>query len=77
MVSHRQHLKQTELIQGRVTSIDHANRTAVVAPADGGAHFEVSAAPGIVLTQGPEFELLGNTPAVTRSRTVISDGAAR
>ena len=39
VVSHRKHLKQTELIQGRVTSIDHANRTAVVAPADGGANF--------------------------------------
>ena len=41
VVSHRQHLKQTELIQGRVTSIDHANRTAVVAPSDGGGTFEV------------------------------------
>jgi NADH:ubiquinone reductase (H+-translocating) len=41
VVSHRQHLRQTELVQGRVTSIDHANRKAVVAPADGGEPFEV------------------------------------
>ena len=36
VVSHRKHLKQTELIQGSITNIDHENRTAVVAPADGG-----------------------------------------
>ncbi|MBP2411654.1 NADH dehydrogenase [Arthrobacter stackebrandtii] len=41
VVSHRKHLKQTELIQGSVTSIDHENRTAVVAPADGGANIEL------------------------------------
>src|SRR6185312_4151703 len=41
VVSHRKHLKQTELIQGSVTSIDHENRTAVVAPADGGENIEL------------------------------------
>lgn len=41
VVSHRKHLKQTELIQGSVTTIDHENRKAVVAPADGGAPFEL------------------------------------
>ncbi|MFC8302418.1 NAD(P)/FAD-dependent oxidoreductase [Specibacter sp. NPDC057265] len=41
VVLHRQHLKQTELIQGSVTAIDHENRTAVVAPADGGTPFEL------------------------------------
>ncbi|MFN3925408.1 MAG: NAD(P)/FAD-dependent oxidoreductase, partial [Pseudarthrobacter sp.] len=56
VVSHRQHLKQTELIQGRVTSIDHANRTAVVAPADGGAHFEV-----------PYFDVVMAAGAITRT----------
>ncbi len=42
VVSHRKHLKRTELIQGSVTAIDHENRTAVVAPADGGTPFELS-----------------------------------
>lgn len=41
VVSHRQHLKETELIQGRVTAVDHASRTAMVAPADGSAPFGV------------------------------------
>src|SRR6476659_2986460 len=40
-VSPRHHPKQTELIQGRLTSTDHTNRTAVVAPADGGAPFAI------------------------------------
>ncbi|MGG5173975.1 NAD(P)/FAD-dependent oxidoreductase [Pseudarthrobacter sp. J1763] len=56
VVSHRQHLKQTELIQGRVTSIDHANRKAVVAPADGGAPFEV-----------PYFDVVLAAGAITRT----------
>lgn len=56
VVSHRQHLKQTELIQGRVASIDHANRTAVVAPADGGANFEV-----------PYFDVVVAAGAITRT----------
>jgi NADH dehydrogenase len=56
VVSHRQHLKQTELIQGRVTSIDHANRTAVVAPSDGGPHFEV-----------PYFDVVMAAGAITRT----------
>ena len=56
VVSHRKHLKQTELIQGRVTSIDHANRTAVVAPADGGATFEV-----------PYFDVVVAAGAITRT----------
>jgi NADH dehydrogenase len=56
VVSHRQHLKQTELIQGSVTSIDHANRTAVVAPADGGGHIEV-----------PYFDIVVAAGAITRT----------
>ena len=56
VVSHRQHLKQTELIQGRVTSIDHANRTAVVAPSDGGDTFEI-----------PYFDVVLAAGAITRT----------
>ncbi|WP_144629063.1 NAD(P)/FAD-dependent oxidoreductase [Arthrobacter woluwensis] len=56
VVSHRQHLKETELIQGRVTAIDHANRKAVVAPADGGAPFEV-----------PYFDVVLAAGAITRT----------
>ncbi|WP_427133316.1 NAD(P)/FAD-dependent oxidoreductase [Pseudarthrobacter sp. S9] len=56
VVSHRQHLKQTELIQGSVTAIDHANRTAVVAPADGGDNFEV-----------PYFDVVVAAGAITRT----------
>lgn len=41
VVSHRKHLKHTELIQGSVTSIDHENRTAVIAPVDGATPFEL------------------------------------
>ncbi|MBT1002372.1 FAD-dependent oxidoreductase [Paenarthrobacter sp. DKR-5] len=41
VVSHRRHLRQTELINGRVTAIDHANRKAVIAPVDGSAPFEL------------------------------------
>ncbi|WP_207345227.1 NAD(P)/FAD-dependent oxidoreductase [Arthrobacter sp. E3] len=41
VVSYRRHLKQTELIQGSVTSIDHVNRTAVIAPVDGATPFEL------------------------------------
>ena len=56
VVSHRQHLKQTELIQGRVTSIDHANRTAVIAPSDGGENFEI-----------PYFDVVLAAGAITRT----------
>ncbi|NKX53236.1 NAD(P)/FAD-dependent oxidoreductase [Arthrobacter mobilis] len=35
VVSHRMHLKQTEVITGSVTAIDHASRTATVESADG------------------------------------------
>ncbi|MHA7155823.1 NAD(P)/FAD-dependent oxidoreductase [Arthrobacter sp. TMN-50] len=42
VVSHRTHLKQTELITGKVTGIDHARRTAMVAPADGSEPFELT-----------------------------------
>ncbi|WP_269938159.1 NAD(P)/FAD-dependent oxidoreductase [Arthrobacter sp. HY1533] len=42
VVSHRMHLKDTELIQGSVTNIDHENRTAVIAPVDGGAPIELA-----------------------------------
>lgn len=55
VVSHRQHLKQTELIQGRVTAIDHANRTAVVVPA-GGEPFEI-----------PYFDVVLAAGAITRT----------
>ena len=41
VVSHRMHLKDTELITGKVTSINHAARTAVVEPADGSEPFEL------------------------------------
>lgn len=41
VVSYRKHLKATEVIQGSVTSIDHANRTAVIAPVDGAPTFEL------------------------------------
>ncbi len=34
-VSHRMHLDNAELITGRVTAVDHANRKAVVVPTDG------------------------------------------
>jgi len=35
VVSHRQHLKDSELINGRVTSIDHASKKAVIDPVNG------------------------------------------
>ncbi|GAA3703274.1 NAD(P)/FAD-dependent oxidoreductase [Arthrobacter ginkgonis] len=35
VVSHRKHLKDSELISGSVTAIDHANHKAVIAPAEG------------------------------------------
>ncbi|HXD27728.1 MAG TPA: FAD-dependent oxidoreductase [Arthrobacter sp.] len=35
IVSHRTHLDNAELITGRVTSVDHANRKAVIVPTDG------------------------------------------
>jgi NADH dehydrogenase len=56
VVSHRQHLKHTELLQGRVVSIDHANRTAVVAPANGEENFEV-----------PYFDVVVAAGAITRT----------
>jgi NADH dehydrogenase len=37
VVNHRQHLQDTELITGRVTSIDHAAKKAVITPAAGEA----------------------------------------
>ena len=56
VVSHRHHLRQSELIQGRVTHIDHANRTAVVAPADGGEPFEI-----------PYFDVVVAAGSITRT----------
>ncbi|WP_434618075.1 NAD(P)/FAD-dependent oxidoreductase [Arthrobacter sp. A5] len=56
VVSHRKHLRQTELIQGSVTSIDHENRTAVVAPVDGGEHFEL-----------PYFDVVVAAGSITRT----------
>ncbi|NKX50333.1 FAD-dependent oxidoreductase, partial [Arthrobacter deserti] len=47
VVSHRMHLKQTEVITGSVTSIDHARRTAVVESADG-ITFELPYQDGVV-----------------------------
>lgn len=41
VVSHRTHLGSSELISGKVISIDHAARTAVVAPSDGSAEFKL------------------------------------
>ncbi|MBM6621528.1 NAD(P)/FAD-dependent oxidoreductase [Micrococcaceae bacterium RIT802] len=35
VVSHRTHLNNAELITGRVTAVDHANRKAVIVPTDG------------------------------------------
>lgn len=35
VVSHRQHLKHSELINGRVTGIDHAKKTAKIEPVNG------------------------------------------
>ena len=37
----RQHLRDTEIISGRVTSVNHAARTAVVEPIDNGEPFEL------------------------------------
>lgn len=56
VVSHRHHLRESELIQGRVTHIDHANRTAVVAPADGGEPFEI-----------PYFDVVVAAGSITRT----------
>ena len=41
IVSHRKHLKKTELISGKVSSINHAARTATIEPAGGGDSFEL------------------------------------
>lgn len=41
IVSHRMHLKHSELVSGRVTSIDNAKKVATVAPVGGGESFEI------------------------------------
>ncbi|GGH62719.1 NAD(P)/FAD-dependent oxidoreductase [Rothia aerolata] len=41
-VSLRQHLRDSEIVGGRVTKIDHANRTATVEPIDNGQPFELT-----------------------------------
>ncbi|OUM40922.1 NAD(P)/FAD-dependent oxidoreductase [Arthrobacter sedimenti] len=41
IVSHRKHLRKTELISGKVTSINHAGRTATIEPTGGGESFEL------------------------------------
>ena len=41
IVSHRKHLKKTELISGKVSSINHAARTATIEPTGGGDSFEL------------------------------------
>lgn len=41
VVSHRMHLKNTELITGKVVSINHAAHTAVIEPGDGSGAFEL------------------------------------
>lgn len=51
IVSHRRHLRKTELISGRVTQVDHAGRTATIEPVDGGAAFDL-AYTEIVMTAG-------------------------
>ncbi len=38
----RQHLRDSEIVGGRVTKIDHANRTATVEPIDNGQPFELT-----------------------------------
>lgn len=56
VVSFRKHLPQTEFIQGKVTGVNHANRTATVAPADGGPAFEI-----------PYFDVVMAAGAITRT----------
>lgn len=41
VVSHRRHLKRTKLITAKVTKIDHANKTATIAP-EGGEPYEMT-----------------------------------
>lgn len=41
IVSHRKHLRKTELISGKVISINHAGRTATIDPTSGGDSFEL------------------------------------
>lgn len=41
VVSHRMHLKNAELITGKVVSINHAARTATIEPGDGSGSFEL------------------------------------
>ncbi|MGO2097132.1 MAG: NAD(P)/FAD-dependent oxidoreductase, partial [Candidatus Microbacterium stercoravium] len=38
VVSHRRHLKRTRIVNARVTSIDHANKTATISPEGGDAY---------------------------------------
>ncbi len=51
VVPHRRHLRKTELISGRMTSVDHAARTATIEPMDGSEAFEL-AYTEIVMTAG-------------------------
>ena len=50
VVSHRRHLKRTQLITAKVTGIDHANKTATITP-EGGEPYEL-AYDHIVVTAG-------------------------
>jgi len=50
VVSHRRHLKRTELVTAKVTGIDHANKTATITP-EGGESYEL-AYDHIVVTAG-------------------------
>ena len=50
VVSHRRHLKRTELITAKVTNIDHANKKATITP-EGGESYEL-AYDHIVVTAG-------------------------
>ncbi|WP_285727398.1 NAD(P)/FAD-dependent oxidoreductase [Psychromicrobium xiongbiense] len=56
VVSFRKHLPQTEFIQGKVVSVNHEARTAVVSPADGGADFEI-----------PYFDIVMAAGSITRT----------
>jgi len=50
VVSHRRHLKRTKIVNARVTRIDHANKTATIAP-EGGEPYEL-AYDHVVVTAG-------------------------
>ncbi|MCW1250435.1 FAD-dependent oxidoreductase [Acaricomes phytoseiuli] len=56
VVSFREHLPQTEVIQGKVVKVDHAHRVAVVEPSSGGEPFDI-----------PYFDIVMGAGAITRT----------